>query len=151
MKDTNNELPDYEGTWTGVWNNKTFYISFKRISNKYDSHFKYSKDLLSGKFKVVNSDYNILFDNTIVSDDNAKINGGKFVKDKFEYSFSYYDKDLCRTRGYITISFTDSSKTQLQWKYTPSRVTIFQDCFFYNYPVSQYPDPLPKNVILTKQ
>src|SRR5690606_27085398 len=55
MKDTNDELNDYEGTWSANWNNKTFHITFKKITNQYDSHFKYNKDLLVAKFKVVNS------------------------------------------------------------------------------------------------
>ncbi|MDQ0593813.1 hypothetical protein QFZ37_002182 [Chryseobacterium ginsenosidimutans] len=31
LKDTNNELPSYEGIWKGVWNNKTIYVTLKKI------------------------------------------------------------------------------------------------------------------------
>jgi len=30
VKDTENELIDYEGTWMGTWDNKTLFISLKR-------------------------------------------------------------------------------------------------------------------------
>ncbi|WP_317047235.1 DUF6705 family protein, partial [Chryseobacterium shigense] len=53
LKDTNNELQSYEGTWKGVWANKTIYITFKKITNKFDSDFKYYIDYLIGKFKVL--------------------------------------------------------------------------------------------------
>jgi hypothetical protein len=29
LKDTNNELATYEGTWKGTFNNKTIFITFK--------------------------------------------------------------------------------------------------------------------------
>ncbi|QQQ30012.1 DUF6705 family protein [Chryseobacterium indoltheticum] len=151
MKDTNNELQDYTGTWMGTWNNKTFYVTFKKLTNKYDDHFKYNKDLLIGKFKTLSSNGNILFDNTAIMDNDAKITGGKFIKDENNYSLGYFDKDLCNNRGFITIAFTNSTKTQLAWRYMPKRTVIYPDCYFYNYSASQYPDPLPKNIILTKQ
>lgn len=43
------------------------------MTNKYDDHFKYNKDSLIGKFKTLTTSGNILFDNTTISDDNAKI------------------------------------------------------------------------------
>lgn len=30
MKDTDNELKNYTGTWMGTRNNKTFYVTFKK-------------------------------------------------------------------------------------------------------------------------
>ena len=31
IKDTENQLPDFEGTWKGNWNNKTLTIIFKKV------------------------------------------------------------------------------------------------------------------------
>lgn len=128
MKDTNNELQDYAGTWMGTWNNKTFYVTFKKINNKYDAHFKYNKDFLIGKFKTLTSSGSILFDNTTISDDNVKIRNGDFVKDSNNYIFTYFDKDLCNSRGFVTIAFTDATKTQLVWRYMAKR------CYLSNLP-----------------
>ena len=54
VKDINNELQSYEGMWKGSWNNKTFFISFKKI--KYYKSFldsrSYYADILVGKFKI---------------------------------------------------------------------------------------------------
>lgn len=151
-KDTNNELNAYEGTWKGTWNGKTFLITFKKIINKYDEAFRYNKDFLIGKFKVLDANGNILFDNTTIGDNDAKIKGGKFAKVDDKYSLSYYDKDLCGKNGFGKISFANAAKTQLQWEYYYRDQTIFPSCFYYNYPANQRPEPLPaQNLILTKQ
>ena len=35
LKDTNNELNDYIGTWKATWNNKTIFIYISKEINKY--------------------------------------------------------------------------------------------------------------------
>ncbi|NMR33836.1 hypothetical protein HIO71_06385 [Chryseobacterium aquaticum] len=149
LKDTNNELPAYEGTWKGIWNGKTFIINIKKIINNYNVNLKYNKDFLIGKFKVVDSNGLILFDNTSVSDNDVKIHGGKFRKVDDKYSFWYLDSDLCNLSGSIYINFTDSTKTQLNWKSSYTWDIMTEDCQFYNSTVA--PEPLPKEIILTKQ
>jgi len=151
MKDTQNELQSYVGTWKATWEDKTIWITFKKILNKYDDHFKYNKDMLIAKFKVTNANGQVLFDNTSIQDINAKINGAGYIKNQSKYLLTYYDRDLCLISGHINIDFTDATKTQLQWKYIPNKTTIFPDCPFYNSPSSQYPKPLPKNAVLIKQ
>ncbi|SMC33612.1 DUF6705 family protein [Chryseobacterium sp. YR221] len=149
QKDTNNELPYYEGTWKGIWDNKIIYVTFKKLSNKYDNNFKHYKDYLIGKFKVLDNNGSILFDNTSLTDDNAKINGVSFRKYGDKYSLIYVDPDLCNTSGGIAINFIDSSKTQLNWKLTLGSNMITTDCQYYN--TTPFPQALPKEIILTKQ
>lgn len=151
LKDTNNELQDYVGTWTGTWNNKTIYISISKITEKYSWVFKYYSDFLIAKFKVLDSNGNILFDNTNLPNEQAKIEGLSFRKVDDKYSLIYIDPDLCDTTGSIRINFTDPTKTQLQWWYSKNTNWIDTDCFYYGMPQNQRPDPLPKNIILTKQ
>lgn len=161
MKDTDNELQDFVGTWTGTWDNKTLIVNFKKVINKYDINRKYNRDLIIGKYKVVDNSGTILFDNTMDSDINAKIEGGKFAKIGAKagpeidiggkYSMRYYDKTLCNLNGSIYLNFTDNNKTQIQWSFHRKKQMIFPDCYYYNYPKSQYPNPLPRNITLTKQ
>ncbi|MDH6254075.1 hypothetical protein M2347_003802 [Chryseobacterium sp. H1D6B] len=148
-KDTNNELPSYEGTWRGDWNDKTIYITFKKITNKYDSNFNRYRDYLIGKFTVKNNNGAILFDNTNLSDDNAKIKGVSFRKYGNKYSLVYIDPDLCNTSGSIYINFTDSTNTKLNWKYSPLSNMITSDCQYYN--TVPFPTALPQEIVLTKQ
>ncbi|PWN62474.1 hypothetical protein C1634_006745 [Chryseobacterium viscerum] len=148
QRDTNNELPAYEGTWKGTWDNKMLFITFKKITNEYDTDFKYYRDYLIGKFKVLDSNGNVLFDNTNTNDDNAKILGVNFRRYGDKYSLIYLDSDLCNTTGNISISFVDSSKTKLNWKYFYHNEIVTVDCPYYN---SEIPQPLPKDIVLTKQ
>ncbi|WP_028123626.1 DUF6705 family protein [Epilithonimonas tenax] len=151
LKDTSNELQYYEGVWKGSWNNKTIYIAFKKVNKQYNDVLKYYEDNLIAKFKVLDNNGNILFDNTNLADTKAKIDGGGFRKKDDKYSFSYIDNDLCGITGYIMINFTDSSKTQLKWEYWKDNDWLDSDCFYWNLPASQRPEPLPYNIILTRQ
>ncbi|KAB1229800.1 DUF6705 family protein [Chryseobacterium viscerum] len=147
-KDTNNEFKDYVGIWKGTWNNKTIFLTFKKITNQYDNVFKYYRDYLIVKFKVIDNNGNILFDNTNLADDKAKIYGGGFKKIHDKYSLIYSDPDLCHTSGTININFMDSSKTKLDWKYFYRNEVVTVDCPYYN---TEIPQPLPKEIVLTKQ
>lgn len=151
QKDTNNELPYYEGDWTGVWNNKTILITFKKLTYKYDNNTKRYRDYLIGKFIVKDINGNVLFNNTNLSDDQAKIEGISFRKYGNKYSLIYIDPDLCHTTGSAKISFTDDTKTKLEWKYSQDFNLIDKTCFFHGLPQSQRPEPLPSNIILKKQ
>ncbi len=151
MKDTNNELHDFEGTWKGVWDNKTVFITFKKINNKYNNVMKYNADIIIGKFKTLDSNGNILFDNTQLSDNEAKIEGTGFQNITDKYLMSYRDNDLCGIGGFIYMFFTNTTKTQLNFSFNQQTQTIDTDCYFYNYPSSQYPKPLPYNIVLNKQ
>lgn len=147
-KDTNNELQDYVGTWKGIWNNKTIYITFNKVEHKFDNDLKYYRDYLIGKFKVTDLNNNNLFDNMNLSDDNAKIQGVNFRRYGDKYSLFYIDSDLCNTSGSIAINFTDATKTKLAWKYFYRNEIVTVDCPYYN---TGIPQPLPNEIILTKQ
>lgn len=151
LKDTYNELNAYEGTWKTTWDNKIIYLTLSKVTNKYDEVFNYYRDYLIAKFKVVNNSGVVIFDNTSLSDEDAKIEGGKFRKVDGKYSLNYLDADLCGITGYITISFVDSTKTQLQWIYSKDNDWIDTDCFYWGKPASERPEPLPYNAILVRQ
>ena len=151
LKDVNNELPAYEGIWKGTWNNKIIYVSFKKLTNTYKSSLNQYRDFLIGRFKVTDLNNNILFDNTNLSDNEAKITGGKFGKYDNKYGFTYVDGDLCNRSGQIFIKFTDVTKLQLQWNYFQSENWINKDCFYHDWAPVDVPQPLPNNIILIKQ
>ena len=151
IKDTNNELVEYEGTWKGTWNNKTVYIYLKKIK-KHFTHLAnnpYYKDILIGKFKVIDSNGLILFDNTNLLDDNAKIEGSNFRKVDNKYSLIYLEPEMCGMTGRGYINFTDTTKTKLNWKLPYGWDIITESCPYYNATVA--PEPLPYEIILTKQ
>ncbi|WP_131368524.1 DUF6705 family protein [Chryseobacterium soli] len=149
QKDINNELPAYEGTWKGTWNNKIIYVNFKKILNTYNAVTKYYRDYLVARFKVTDLNGNIIFDNTNLEDNKTKIVGVNFRRYGDKYSLIYIDKDLCDTSGNIVINFTDPSKTQLNWKYNEGSNMITTDCQYYS--TTPFPTALPKEIVLIKQ
>ncbi|MEC3875792.1 DUF6705 family protein [Chryseobacterium salviniae] len=149
VKDTNNELPAYEGIWKGIWNNKTIFVTFKKITNEYDKDFEYYRDFLIAKFKVINSNGLVLFDNTLLPDSKAKILGGRFRKTDNKYSLIYIDPDLCSMSGNIYINFTDATQTKLNWKAVYGWDLLTESCPYYDSPT--FPEPLPYEIILIKQ
>jgi hypothetical protein len=151
LKDIPNELNDYVGTWNSSWNNKTIQLTISKEVNKYNSGLDVYIDCLVMKFKVTDLNGNVLFDNLSLTNNDAKIKGLNFKNGSDKYVFSYVDADLCMRSGYISIIFTNAAKTQINWKFSESENWIDSDCFYYNYPVSQRPDPLPKTAIFTKQ
>lgn len=80
-----------------------------------------------------------------------KLREGMFRKSDDKYGFTYVDRDLCNRSRHIFINFTDSTKTQLQWKYMQSENWINKDCFYHDWAPTDVPQPLPENIILTKQ
>lgn len=151
IKDLDNELLSYEGTWKGTWNGKTVWVYLKRYK-RYFTHLEnrpYYNDVLIGKFKIVDSNGAILFDNTGLPDSNTKIVGSRFFSiPNVRYDLNYIDPDLCNTTANITINFTDSSKTQLNWVMNFDSNMITSACQYYN---TAIPDSLPEEIILTKQ
>ncbi|AZZ58512.1 hypothetical protein PG294_04490 [Riemerella anatipestifer] len=151
VKDTKNELPAYEGTWKGTWDGKTILITFRKVK-KYLTHKvsnEYFRDMLIGKFKVMDQNNRILFDNSYLSDQDTKIEGWGFRKKDDRYSLNYHDKDICGLWGFITIYFTDHTRSRLQWNFYEGSNLITPDCPYYNAAV--FPQPLPKDLVLVKQ
>ena len=153
IKDINNDLAAFEGTWKGTWNNKNIIIVFKKIEKYYDTHLKdnpFYRDMLIGKFQVKDISGNILFDNLTIADDQAKITGGKIFPSG-KYVLSYTDPDLCLKAGLIMINFTNTAKTELKFKFSETSQLLDSECFYHGQPADQRPEPLPKEIILTKQ
>ena len=152
MKDTNNELQAFEGTWKGIWNGKSIFITFKKITNKYNPVMKYNADIIIGKFRTLDNNGNILFDNTLTSDEDAKIEGTGFQNTTNKYLLFYVDQEICGITGDMEVFFVNTAKTQLSFSYHQDPMIIDTDCYFHGWPQADRPEPLPKiNIVLTKQ
>lgn len=150
ISDTQNQLTAFEGNWMGTWKGKTILINFKKIIHGYDDHDNCYRDYLIGKFQVKDASGNILFDNLTIPDNNAKIQGKRIFANG-TYSLTYGDDELCFKSGFIRINFNNSAKTEIRFKFTEISQLIEPDCFYHGKPADQRPEPLPKEIILTKQ
>lgn len=131
-KDLNNDLDPYIGIWKGTFENKNFIISFSKYKD-YNSMGNYYKDRLIGRYKMLDANGNQLYSTYNLSDNDVKVTSLGFVnsttKDKLRFSFI----DLC-IEGQIVMSFENTQKTQMHWKYYTKQTLITDDagCAPYN-------------------
>ncbi|KXH83037.1 DUF6705 family protein [Chryseobacterium kwangjuense] len=149
-KDINNDLIPFEGNWKGSWKGKFFTINLKKIIHDYNDNLKIYNDRLIGKFQVKDTNGNILFDNLNIEDNKAKIEGSKMFSTG-KYVLTYSDPNLCLKGGMIFIEFTNSSKSEMKFKFMDGSQVLNSECFYRGWPADQRPEPLPKEIVLTKQ
>lgn len=152
IKDIDNLLPAFEGTWKATWDNKTFIINFKKVKY-YDTFSKnnpYYQDLLLGRFQVKDINGKILFDDLSSKKNTEKIMGMK-IYPSGKYQLLYSDPDLCNKLGTIMIGFHNLTKTEMSLKYTDSKQPVDSSCFYYGLNEDRQPQPFPKEIVLTKQ
>lgn len=77
LKDINNVLTPYIGTWEGILNNKKYTFVFTKFAQRYNSFSSYYQDELMGNFKVTDlSTGTVLYDNTAATNyDDFRIYG----------------------------------------------------------------------------
>ena len=112
-KDLDNELLPFVGTWKGTFQGKIFEITFSRI--KYHLTLdNFSMDRIIGKYKMSDSNGNILYSTYNLIDNKAKVKSLGFMNYKTKLRLLFLDKCI---EGDILIHFTNVEKTQMYWKY----------------------------------
>lgn len=156
IKDTNNELDKYVGTWKGIWNGKTLFLELKKIktysSIPNDIH-PYYKDRILGERKVVGSNGIVEIDRITNFDiQSPEFSGiGQSLKNGNWKRLYFYPKNMCRKTATLDITSFTGSQMTLHFEYLPS--IIDPNCQHNAY-VDQYGDfPInfPKDITLIKQ
>ncbi|PZU90764.1 MAG: hypothetical protein DI529_02100 [Chryseobacterium sp.] len=131
-KDLNNELDPYIGTWKGIFNDKTFIITFSKYKN-YNSTGNYYKDRLAGKYRMLDASGNQLYSTYNLSDEKAKVMSLGFVEGANKSKLRFIFSDLC-IGGQIVLNFDNTQKTQMHWTYYTEQTLITDDtgCAPYN-------------------
>lgn len=110
LKDTQNQLPPFEGTWVYNQGNLKVTIKFQKIIFYNNLSFYYS-DLLTGNYKVEKNGV-IIFDNlNMPFNENASIFGFNFYDGK--YNMSFIDTVKCDIGGAVKVWINANGK--LQW------------------------------------
>jgi len=152
IKDLDNELLFYVDTWEGVLNNKKYtfeFVKFTQHLTQYDTGYYHYRDVLKGKFKVVDLSTGItLYDNlaaTAYEDYNiflASLRSGG--------SFSYMDVQNCYNSADFQLYKVTGNPNQLYYnQFSLTDFTNF-DCPYQNQ--ADIPMFLPTgDLILTRQ
>lgn len=146
IKDVNNILEKYVGTWKGIYNNR----NYEFILTKYTSNYK---NLLEDKLlmRYVISDVNgtIIEDTRALPDTSPYVIKGDYVDGSF-YELYYGGKEsLCGQKGSIIIDIQPNSNNNLmRMLFLPQQeILSLKDC-----PNGSATQIMPlNNLILTKQ
>ena len=153
MKDSNNYLNHYVGTWKANYDNKVYILYVTKELNRYVNSIKMYQDVLKVKYEVRTQDELLTI--------NANINSSSITtSDKHGiFSFSlksngnkvqlYYGGTNCGI-GWGVIEFTKLNATQFNWKYSPNSSTINDDVCPPGQDLKIYL-PITSNLVFTKQ
>lgn len=154
IKDLNNELPFWEGTWEGIADNKKYIFEFKLFIQHLDNYiggYHYT-DMIKGKFKVINLTTNqVIIDNLSVTNYNDYPISGLVIRGR-QFHFGFYDNEInCFNSAEFTLIKDTANPTQIS--YTDFRLNGYggpADCPYQNQ--SDIPMYLPRvDLVLTKQ
>ena len=147
LKDTDNELNKYEGTWAFSQNGINMTIKLDKIL-WYKDIPKYYKDVVNGNYKLIENGVVIYDDLSDSVSDVSNIIGSTLSNDDQYYILTFWDRQNCDITGTIRIKIDANNPDILHWQmYNDEQGVIFlSDC-----PQAADPDfdlSLPKNMIL---
>lgn len=126
LKDVNNLLSKYLGTWKGTYGGKnyTFYVT------KYTSKFeKVTRDKLLTRYLITTSNGSILEDTRSLPDTSPYvIKGNYFGKDLRSYASNFFGKNSqCGNKGTVFIRMKNTTNTQMSFAFEPDKILISED------------------------
>lgn len=151
LKDTQNQLNPFVGTWVYQQGNKKVTIKLEKLIYYLDiGHPKYYEDTLKGRYKVENgstvvySDYNELMQT-------GDITGAVFSQGY--YLMSYFDEPECDLPYDVKIKIDPNNSNRLFWDMEGDGVVIplRRDCARYSAPDLGAITTIPLHMVLTRQ
>lgn len=147
IKDINNVLGKYVGTWKGSYNNKNY--EFRIIKHTFDNtKLKYKEDLLLIRYKITDINNSVIEDTTSLLNDSPFVINGDYYNSNGTYVLTYLGKDYkCGQNGnlYISVFGNTLSKMRLGF-YVDGDISV--DC---QNGVAQQILPTSGGMELTKQ
>lgn len=146
IKDVNNLLDKYVGTWKGTLNGKNYELNFvKRENFGFSENLK--RDRLIGRVKITNSSGVIEYDNFIKQDNETDFFGDNFQKDLKVYLMRFAGSKIgCIDYGYTYMWIKPETPNQMGINFHPDNDIATQNC-------NNFQTTLPDNQIihLTRQ
>lgn len=112
VKDVNNLLDKYVGTWKGTYNNKNYEFKIVKITTD-DGELK--KDLLLMRYKITDSSGTVLANTLNLPNTSYYVIRGSYLASSGGYKLSYIGLNSeCGQNGTIYISAYGANNTKLQ-------------------------------------
>ena len=146
IKDVNNVLDKYIGTWKGIYNNRNYEFSIVKITNKPG---RITEDRLMMRYVISESNGTIIEDTRALPDTSPYVIEGDYIDGSF-YELYYGGKEsLCGQKGSIIIDIQpNSNNNTMRLLFLPQQeILSLKDC-----PNGSATQIMPlNNLILTKQ
>ncbi|MCT4697565.1 DUF6705 family protein [Tenacibaculum haliotis] len=114
IKDVNNVLDKYIGTWKGTYNNKNYEFIVQKVT-KNNIDLKYKHDKLLMRYKITDSNGTELANTLNLPNENYYVINGSYLASSGGYKLSYIGLNSeCGQNGTIYISTYGANNTKLQ-------------------------------------
>ncbi len=121
VKDINNVLNKYVGTWNGSYGNKSYEFRIVKYTTPLVDGFK--EDILLMRYKIVNG-ANVIENTLNIQNEQALIIRGNFL-DGNTYNLIYSGREsLCGQHGDIYISISSLGSNKMNFTFFPGRDLI---------------------------
>ena len=126
LKDVNNLLSKYVGTWKGIYAGKTYTFFTTKYAYTFD---KVTYDILLMRYLITSSDGTILEDTrSLPNDGTYVIEGDYFTKDATYYVLNFTGKNAqCGNQGTVYIRMKNTENTQMSLTFEPNKIMISKD------------------------
>lgn len=126
LKDVNNLLAKYVGTWKGTYGGKNYTFYITKSTSKLD---KVTRDELLTRYLITSSNGTILEDTRNLPDTSPYvIEGAYFGKDLASYASNYFGKNSqCGNKGTVFIRMKNATNTQMLVTFEPAKIMISED------------------------
>jgi len=126
LKDVNNLLGKYIGTWKGTFEGKNYTLYIVKATSTYD---KITRDRLLIRYLITSSNGTILEDTRSLPDTNPYIiKGSYFGKDLASYASNYAgNNSQCGNNGTIFTRIKNTSNTLMSFTFEPDKIMISEE------------------------
>jgi hypothetical protein len=124
LKDVNNLLSKYVGTWVGTLGGKNYTLYITKYTYKFNT---ITRDVLLARYLITSSNGDILEDTRNLSNDDAIV-GDYFSKDLQSYAFRYFgENSQCGNKGTAFFRIKNSTNTEMLFTFEPDKIMISED------------------------
>ncbi|WP_152560987.1 DUF6705 family protein [Flavobacterium sp. ASV13] len=126
LKDVNNLLTKYIGTWKGTYQDKNYTLYITKATSKYET---ITWDMLLIRYLITTSNGNVLENTQNLPDNNTYIiEGSYFGKDLAVYALDFTGKNaMCGNAGTIFIRTKNATNTLMSFGFEPNKTMISED------------------------
>jgi len=146
LKDVNNLLAKYVGTWKGSYGGKNYTLYITKTTSRFET---ITSDELLIRYLITSSSGTILEDTRSLPDASTSIFGSYFGKDLAVYALNFAGKNsMCGDAGTVFIRIKNTAKTLMSFGFEPDKIMIAGD----ECPASKSALTFPKDgLMLNKQ